>query len=73
MSTDKEIYNHMNDQIKYLLEINRKKEMEICKLNLELRYKTIECNILKKSLHEAFDKLAIYSLQDLQRKNMTKG
>lgn len=68
MSTDKEIYNHMNDQIKYLLEINRKKEMEIFKLELELRYKTIESNILKKSLDEAFDKLAIYSLQDLQNK-----
>lgn len=68
MSIDKAIQNHMNDQIKYYLEINQKKEMEIFKLNLELRYKTIEVNILKKSLDEAFDKLAIYSLQDLQNK-----
>jgi hypothetical protein len=58
----------MNDQIKYYLEINQKKEMEIFKLNLELRYKKIEVNILKKSLDEAFDKLAIYSLKDLQKK-----
>ena len=71
MSTDKEIYNHMNEQIKYLLEINRKKEMEIFKLDLELRYKTIECNILKKTLDEAFDKLAIHSLRHCTFKTPT--